>query len=115
LRRGFTLIELLVVIAIIALLAALLFPVFARVKEHARIATCHSNLKQIGNAVALYAQDWEETYPIDTPEEDGTQRWTHVLTPYLHGFKKGVWKCPSDTMYEDLLAYRGTTDAISRN
>src|SRR6478672_9290490 len=60
---GFTLIELLVVIAIIAILAAILFPVFARARESARRATCLSNLKQLGTSFQMYAQDWEETYP----------------------------------------------------
>src|SRR5947199_7004434 len=59
-RHGFTLIELLVVIAIIAILAAILFPVFAQVREKARQTSCLSNQKQIGNAVMLYAQDYDE-------------------------------------------------------
>src|SRR2546423_15081069 len=63
-RRGaFTLIELLVVIAIIAILAAILFPVFAQAREKARSATCLSNNKQIGLAVAMYLQDYDSTYP----------------------------------------------------
>src|SRR5688500_14171901 len=60
---GFTLIELLVVIAIIAILAAILFPVFARARENARSASCQSNLKQIGLAFAQYVQDYEGSYP----------------------------------------------------
>src|SRR6266699_2776893 len=63
-RTGFTLIELLVVIAIIAILAAILFPVFAQAREKARQATCLSNFKQIGLGVMMYVQDWDETYPI---------------------------------------------------
>ncbi len=70
LRHGFTLIELLVVIAIIAILAAILFPVFARAREKARQTSCLSNLKQIGLAALMYAQDYDEIYPpglIDSP------------------------------------------------
>jgi prepilin-type N-terminal cleavage/methylation domain-containing protein len=61
-RSGFTLIELLVVIAIIAILAAILFPVFGRAREQARKATCQSNMKQLGLAFAMYLQDWDETF-----------------------------------------------------
>src|SRR5579872_3878616 len=61
-RTGFTLIELLVVIAIIAILAAILFPVFARAREQARKTSCLSNLKQIGTASMMYAQDYDENY-----------------------------------------------------
>ena len=64
-RRGFTLIELLVVIAIIAILAAILFPVFAKAREKARSASCESNLKQISLAVLMYAQDYDEKFPRD--------------------------------------------------
>ncbi|MFA4044255.1 MAG: hypothetical protein HZRFUVUK_001041, partial [Candidatus Fervidibacterota bacterium] len=63
-HRGFTLIELLVVIAIIAILAAILFPVFARAREKARQASCQSNLKQIGLAIFQYAQDYDERLPL---------------------------------------------------
>src|SRR5262245_57150515 len=69
-KRGFTLIELLVVIAIIAILAAILFPVFARAREQARKATCLSNLRQMGTAVTMYVQDYDETYPIANQEAD---------------------------------------------
>ncbi|MCX6346252.1 MAG: prepilin-type N-terminal cleavage/methylation domain-containing protein [Armatimonadetes bacterium] len=64
-RRGFTLIELLVVIAIIAILAAILFPVFARARATARQSGCQANLKQIGNSIKMYLADWDETYPTN--------------------------------------------------
>src|SRR5947209_15517704 len=62
-KKGFTLIELLVVIAIIAILAAILFPVFARAREKSRQISCLSNLKNIGLATLMYAQDYDETFP----------------------------------------------------
>ncbi|HQK93807.1 MAG TPA: prepilin-type N-terminal cleavage/methylation domain-containing protein, partial [Armatimonadota bacterium] len=63
-RHGFTLIELLVVIAIIAILAAILFPVFAKAREKARQASCNSNMKQIALAVDMYCADYDQTYPM---------------------------------------------------
>jgi prepilin-type N-terminal cleavage/methylation domain-containing protein/prepilin-type processing-associated H-X9-DG protein len=71
-RRGFTLIELLVVIAIIAILAAILFPVFARARKAAQASNCQSNLKQIGKAVKLYMNDWQDTFPTNRPFVGGT-------------------------------------------
>jgi prepilin-type N-terminal cleavage/methylation domain-containing protein/prepilin-type processing-associated H-X9-DG protein len=83
-RRGFTLIELLVVIAIIAILAAILFPVFAQAREKARQASCLSNLKQLGVASMMYVQDYDETYPggkgvaeLWTPGPQGT--WDKMI------------------------------------
>jgi prepilin-type N-terminal cleavage/methylation domain-containing protein/prepilin-type processing-associated H-X9-DG protein len=87
-RRGFTLIELLVVIAIIAILAAILFPVFAQARDKARQAVCQSNLKQLGNAVSMYLQDYDETYPAclmyDFPKKGDTY-WYTALRPYVKG------------------------------
>jgi prepilin-type N-terminal cleavage/methylation domain-containing protein len=78
-RGGFTLIELLVVIAIIAILAAILFPVFARAREAARKATCLSNLKQIGLAALMYAQDYDEVLP--TACATGYRCTSHAIVP----------------------------------
>jgi len=66
-RWGFTLIELLVVIAIIAILAAILFPVFAQARDKARQASCLSNCKQMGTAWMMYTQDYDETFPSSQP------------------------------------------------
>jgi prepilin-type N-terminal cleavage/methylation domain-containing protein/prepilin-type processing-associated H-X9-DG protein len=111
-RRAFTLIELLVVIAVIAILAAILFPVFAQAREKARQATCQSNLKQIGTAFALYAQDYDESFPNTGAELLWTGRfWRWPLKPYLgyarqadpkdplksSGSDTHVLICPSDS------------------
>src|SRR5579872_7481927 len=79
-RSGFTLIELLVVIAIIAILAAILFPVFAQAREKARAITCLSNLKQIGLACTMYTQDYDETLPFAWSAQGG---WYNLLQPYI--------------------------------
>jgi prepilin-type N-terminal cleavage/methylation domain-containing protein len=77
--RGFTLIELLVVIAIIAILAAILFPVFAQAREKARQASCLSNAKQMSTAVMMYAQDYDETFPLYfQPQANGDNWYWHV-------------------------------------
>ena len=98
-QRGFTLIELLVVIAIIAILAAILFPVFARARENARKATCQSNLKQIGTALQMYTQDYDEiTVAGYTNYGNGTSaRWSDLLQPYMKN--TGTLICPSGTQY----------------
>ncbi|HHX39901.1 MAG TPA: DUF1559 domain-containing protein [Armatimonadetes bacterium] len=93
-RDAFTLIELLVVIAIIAILAAILFPVFARARENARKSTCQSNLKQLGNANMMYAQDYDErTLPYSSLPSGGGERWFILVQPYLKN--SDVLKCPS--------------------
>ncbi|HZO91529.1 MAG TPA: DUF1559 domain-containing protein [Chthonomonadaceae bacterium] len=86
-RRGFTLIELLVVIAIIAILAAILFPVFAQARERARAISCVSNLKQIGTATNMYVQDYDETYPCGWGSQDaGLSMWRVSLQPYVQKY-----------------------------
>src|SRR4051812_18788683 len=82
--RGFTLIELLVVIAIIAILAAILFPVFARARENARRAACQSNLKQIMLGIAQYNQDYDERYPLGSIVVGASfVVWPQLIQPYL--------------------------------
>ena len=94
-KKGFTLIELLVVIAIIAILAAILFPVFARARENARRASCQSNKKQMALGFKQYIQDYDELYPVAT---NGTAftgtTWSNVLQPYLKS--QQIFQCPSD-------------------
>lgn len=92
-RKGFTLIELLVVIAIIAILAAILFPVFARAREQARKAVCLSNLNQIGLGLMMYVQDYDETYPIGRFSTTPLTWWYNVLDPYIKN--KQVFVCPT--------------------
>ncbi len=105
-KKGFTLIELLVVIAIIAILAAILFPVFARARENARRASCQSNLKQLALGVFQYTQDYDEKYPhlysdiggggwtLPTTAA-GDQGWAMLLQPYLKSTQ--IYQCPSET------------------
>lgn len=108
-RKGFTLIELLVVIAIIAILAAILFPVFSQAREKARQVTCLNNQKQLGTALMMYSQDYDENLPgwpfhsnpgglfID-PRFTAPGRWSYsvwvdALTPYVKN--DGVFSCPN--------------------
>ena len=93
-RPAFTLIELLVVIAIIAILAAILFPVFARARENARRSSCLSNLKQIGLGVMQYTQDYDERLPLGI-YSTFTTRWSDIIQPYTKS--RQIFQCPSDT------------------
>ena len=105
-RNGFTLIELLVVIAIIAILAAILFPVFAKAREAARSTSCKSNLKQIGLAQNMYKQDYDETLPFHVNGQPApvagvvnfgwlgaASYWGSFYIPYTKN--QAIWTCPS--------------------
>ncbi len=97
-RKGFTLIELLVVIAIIAILAAILFPVFAKAREKARAISCISNEKQIALSWTMYTQDYDETViPYSSSGVSGgiAFPWTLILQPYVKSFQ--VYTCPDST------------------
>lgn len=122
-RRGFTLIELLVVIAIIAILAALLFPVFARARASANQTKCLSNLKQIGTAMTLYMGDYDDVFPhaVDASDKFRPEIWSDfpdfqqripfmpllwdVLMPYTKS--KEIWRCPADNGTEVLDNHLG--------
>ena len=94
-RRGFTLIELLVVIAIIAILAAILFPVFARAREKARQTSCLSNIKQAALGILMYAQDYDEKLVRHCyqPPSVSNYPWPHAIQPYVKNTQ--MFRCPS--------------------
>jgi len=102
-RSGFTLIELLVVIAIIAILAAILFPVFAKVREKARQTSCASNEKQLALGVLQYLQDYDSYYPLGNQGKDmggwvgfTTNSWQSLVMPYIKS--TNVFYCPDDSL-----------------
>ncbi len=134
-RRGFTLIELLVVIAIIAILAAILFPVFARARENARRASCMSNLKQIGLGMLQYTQDYDEKYPMafytgrnvqtnaampgakfsvsDGSISGNWITWMDITFPYLKSVQ--ILVCPSATFGPTIYPSYGYNRQVSLN
>jgi len=93
-RKAFTLIELLVVIAIIAILAAILFPVFAQAREKARQITCASNLKQIGLGILQYVEDYDEVFPQGA-SNSWNSPWPGTVQPYIKSIN--VFRCPDDS------------------
>lgn len=90
-QTGFTLIELLVVIAIISILAAILFPVFARARENARRSSCANNMKQLGLALFQYTQDYDERLPFHGT--GSTDRWNATVLPYVK--TRVIFRCPN--------------------
>ncbi len=118
-RAAFTLIELLVVIAIIAILAAILFPVFAKARERARQTSCLSNMKQLGTAGMMYIQDFDETmfaYSVSVvaPDGNGTSYWTNLLDPYVK--QRNLWTCPSfDDSLGATISANSTTYGVNLN
>ncbi|MFO7947164.1 MAG: prepilin-type N-terminal cleavage/methylation domain-containing protein [Armatimonadota bacterium] len=123
--RGFTLIELLVVIAIIAILAAILFPVFARAREKARQASCLSNVKQITLAALMYAGDYDEHLcpaknygPVEYSDGEGGTRlaravWYRLLQPYMKN--REILQCPSADTQRDWDTYSSATNGYGYN
>src|ERR1051326_4729117 len=98
-RSGFTLIELLVVVAIIAILAGILFPVFAQAREKARTITCASNLRNLGTAMLMYTQDYDECLPLSASTSAAPPyylNWHDIIDPYVKN--KKVWLCPSSSI-----------------
>ncbi|MGC4046360.1 MAG: DUF1559 domain-containing protein [Armatimonas sp.] len=105
---GFTLVELLVVIAIIAIMAAMLFPVFAQAREKGRRTVCLSSARQLGTALLMYAQDWDEQFPQGMGMAEGKQLWpgegwAGQVFPYVRN--RGLFACPNDTRAADTLSW----------
>jgi len=134
--RGFTLIELLVVIAIIAILASILFPVFARARENARRASCMSNLKQIGLGIMMYVQDYDEKYPRSvftsaqeppngcwyssggcTSGSPGNYTWFWEQTIYPYTKSDQLYRCPSGSASSSIYSsnYGANSQVLQRN
>jgi len=112
-RDGFTLIELLVVIAIIAILAAILFPVFARAREKARETSCSSQLRQLGLGLHMYAQDYDEEFPFDSYIGNPHPMLCSGVWPYVRN--RNLFYCPSARALEagaQSTQYQGPPDSV---
>jgi prepilin-type N-terminal cleavage/methylation domain-containing protein/prepilin-type processing-associated H-X9-DG protein len=112
-KRGFTLIELLVVIAIIAILAAILFPVFAQAREKARAISCLSNMKQLGLSELMYNQDYDEKYTPGVQSNGLGAGWAGQVYPYVKSV--GLFKCPDDSSSEPQASATLVSYGINRN
>jgi len=122
-KRGFTLIELLVVIAIIAILAAMLFPVFSKAREKARTASCQSNMKQLMLAINMYAQDYDEVLPGENYDfggggnATGDGSWRGAIYPYVKNAQ--VFVCPShrpdSPLFDGRYNDKGTNSSYAIN
>jgi len=110
-QRGFTLIELLVVIAIIAIMAAILFPVFAKAREKARQCTCLSNMKQVGTALLAYATDYDSHLPLPATQtmigtelqQEPVPPWKQLIPFLAPGVNLSVVDCPSGNLSKPLM------------
>lgn len=106
-RAGFTLIELLIVIAIIAILAAILFPVFARAREKARQTSCQSNLKQVGSGLSMYVMDYDSLYPASP----FWTTWEWQINTYVRS--EQIFRCPSSPQDTRSLENRGYFNGLN--
>ena len=111
-RKGFTLIELLVVIAIIAILAAILFPVFQKVRENARRTACLSNQKQLGLAILQYNQDFDESMPNGIGGNGRASGWAGQI--YTYAKSDGLFTCPDDSTSHVISSYGINGNIITR-
>jgi prepilin-type N-terminal cleavage/methylation domain-containing protein len=121
-RKGFTLIELLVVIAIIAILAAILFPVFAKAREKARQTSCTSNLKQLGLGFIQYVQDYDEKWPGgiwagtgNSNAHNDTNQAAWATQIYSYEKSTGVYKCPDDSTQNNASSEYATSYEFNAN
>jgi len=112
-RKAFTLIELLVVIAIIAILAAILFPVFATAREKARQTACLSNQKQLALGIIQYTQDYDEYLPNGDSQTNQPTGWAGQIYPYIKS--ANVYVCPSDVTNNPVCSYVYNRNTLNQN